>query len=64
MIDSQYIFDQPVKNDNMVTQEYMITLKKLQQSKEMTKQLVAYQVIHTSKKLEADCNRSEKTTSP
>ena len=30
MIDSQYIFDQPVKNNNMVTQEYMIALKKLQ----------------------------------
>ena len=30
MIDSQNIFDQPVENNNMVTQEYMITLKELQ----------------------------------
>ena len=50
-------------NQLMMRQKHMRTFVKLAQIKEMTIRLVSCWIIHTSKKLQDDCKRSEKTTS-
>ena len=48
---------------NQLMRKHMRTFVKLAQIKEMAIRLVACWIIHTSKRLQDDCKRSEKTTS-
>ena len=64
MIDSRNIFDQPVKNNNMATQEYMINLKHCHRPSRRLRSWLITRLSILQRKLETYCDRFEKTTSP